>query len=307
MKQLGELCIDDTPVYVQYFMDQYINPSETLPHISRSTYKCHSPAAALRILELIQEPEDLQRLVRFKFEHELVEAAMIHSGILRHESCDNTCYKLSSWKWYKDVGSEQQLAYEDEVAPLEYPRIERSEWFEGRYLQRAVRSLEQGVLYRSESRDFGLERQVFVSHVDKKVYYFQAIVPPLGVSMFCEPSTPPPLKHHMFDIPTVKKVMDGLDLFGPEGEGYKVVIVGVHDMSGKNPTGMGFTDSKSTMSLSEWQNQDEDRKYSSRVETVIARGRFFSVAEAFTVRRRKQYQRQKKITNSSKVSTGANQ
>jgi hypothetical protein len=135
-----------------------------------------------------------------------------------------------------------------------------------------VHKLVEGVLYRPNSHQFAVGEHVFVDHTNKKVYYFQATV-----SL---------LRNHLFNTSTVRRVIDGLRLLSSDGEGYKVVIVGVNDMSLNNPTGIGFIYNKITVSLLEWQNQDEDKQYSSRVETVIARARFFSVLDSFALTNR---------------------
>ena len=273
MRELNHLTIYNVPRNLKFFIGPYIKPKVDIPVLGKERiyfWKFHSEAAAARILGFVQLPAELQYLEQFGFSYQMLEAAMTHSGILRE--CNNTSYNLSSWKWYKDVGSKQQLAYEDEVLPLEYPKIERTERFDGRYLNRSVWTLEQGVLYRSLCHDFAVGEHVFVDHVAKKVYYFQ--------------STLSQFSHHLFKISTVKNVIEGLRMLSPMAEGYKMVIVGVNDMSLHHPTGIGFTDNETTVSLSNWQKQVGDKEYSSRVETILARAKFFSVADTFALAHR---------------------
>jgi hypothetical protein len=145
------------------------------------------------------------------------------------------------------------------IDPPYTPSCNKTMIFGGNRLQCPVWKLEENTLYHPEGKQFPVVEWIWVDHALRKVFGHQV--------------TKSQLSDHVFKIETVNKLLNDLEMNSTQGKEYKFVLIGVNDLSLRNPNGMLFTngDGKDNKkSLSEWKD-DGTWEYASRIETVIAR------------------------------------
>jgi glycosyltransferase involved in cell wall biosynthesis len=215
--------------------------------------------------------------------HELLEATCKYGRCGKVESLTNAVKRfvepeksVSNWLFYEDVGSailwnESQLA---EVPDYLKTTWINTECFDGSYLRSNVVYLKEGILYLSIAYNLAVGEYFMVDHKKKRVIMDQATVSRL--------------KEHGFNIDTIDEVLESLQMLEGEGKNYKLVIIGISDMSLSNPTGMIFNRKigkkiVASKSLVEWQSMlaSKEEGYwanADRVETYIARVKVFDAS-----------------------------
>lgn len=322
---LGELdktviSYSDVGEYVKYFMAPYIRPGVRSPRIG-NTYADTAKEYLSERSE--QEQKEAQRktdIYEFRFltesckvmlasqtkspttlhfwrelgrPHELLEATVKCARNYRDKESFNDLAELvpersriENWLWYNDKGS-SRLTEQDRIENVKEDLTRQ--WkeivkFDGTIFNHNVWELEEYKLYESILYNLALAEYWFVNHRMKRVYGDQVTLS---------------LLDHEFNIETINKALESFGMLKGRGLEYKLVLIGINDMSKANPTGLMFSmkqvdmktgTRKISMSLKEWQKQLQDYnnnnssnttmvwEHADRVETYIARVSVFNEA-----------------------------
>lgn len=146
---------------------------------------------------------------------------------------------------------------------------------------RNVESLKEGIAYSLKGDSDPLVNTVTVDHEKKRL---------VGMKVTTRKFSETP-----FSIPSVNEFFEMFGLNQPFGKQYKLVIMGIYDMSFPDPTGFGFAWKNYTESLQWWKDQTIKNSplawpNSLRIETYIARAPVYDIPPAIlpaTKRKRK--------------------
>jgi len=136
-------------------------------------------------------------------------------------------WMVSNWRFYSNPSNEEEITKSNQLLGEMIPKIplcSNKTYFSSMILHEPVSKLKEETLYRCRLHNGKLYDALIVSHSEKIVYLFQS-------------SNKNP-KNHKFSYAAVEEVMNGLHMFDPENEMYRLRYIYCSDWSSKASNGI---------------------------------------------------------------------